>query len=162
MRIFLLCWMLILAPAACGAPAAGPPPSGTAVLPRDLAGCYELHRTKSLYFAPPRLRLDSTAVSDALRGFIRDSAWALARLDAEGRPIIDDRRQPILYWGKHPASDSVRIMIHTGYSGSELIIAPRPGADTLHGRAMEHWDMGPSHNSAGTVALVRIPCIEPG
>jgi hypothetical protein len=161
MRIFLLCWMLILAPAACGAPAAGPPPpvSG-AILPRDLAGCYALTTTKRLYFAPPQLRLDSTAAVDQMRGFVRDSAWALARLDREGRPMVDEQQHPILYWTAAPA-DSILIVISTGFSGSELVVGAGTG-DTLQGRATEFWDMGPSKNDAGAVTLVRIPCVTPG
>lgn len=152
--------MLTFAPAACTPPAASPPPSHHAVLPRDLAGCYELHRTKSLYYAPPRLRLDSTAAFYGRSGPVRDSAWQLVRLDTGGRAIVDERRSPILFW-KAASADSIRIVISTGYSGSELVVGQGTG-DTLQGRATEFWDMGPSENDGGAVTLVRIPCVEPG
>jgi hypothetical protein len=158
MRTFLLGAMLILGSAACGAPPPGPPPVAGVVLPRDLAGCYALNRTKSLYFAPPRIRLDSTAAVDESRGFTRDSAWALARLNAQGGAIVDERTHPILYW-KAASADSIRIMISTGFSGSALTVAARADGDTLHGRGVEFWDMGPTENDAGPVTLVRIPCV---
>jgi hypothetical protein len=74
--------------------------------------------------------------------------------------MIDEQRHPILYWTAAPA-DSMRIVISTGYSGSELVVGAGTG-DTLQGRATEFWDMGPSEDDGGAVTLVRIPCVDPG
>lgn len=159
-------WLLFAALAACGAPPHAPAPAARAVLPGGLAGCYRLNAGRGqpggshLYYAPPRFRLNADTVSRLVRVFARTRAWTLTRLHADGRPVVEERRQPVLYWAADTASDSIRIMFHTAHSGSELVVGAPAGADTLRGRAVEHWDVGPPYSGdGGPVAIIRIPCI---
>jgi hypothetical protein len=164
MRISLITPALLLAMGAfaCGVqrtntPAPRPRATGM-ILARDAPRCYAIRASASLYYAPPRIRLETTPVADIVRHMARDSAWELTRLDAQGGAIVEERRQPILYWAAAPP-DSIRIIISTGFSGSELIVGAAGGADTLRGRAVEFWDVGPSENNAGPVTLAGVPCV---
>jgi hypothetical protein len=157
---------LVVLTVALGACAHGHPTGRPHALPQDLVGCYELHATKALYFAPPRLRLNADTISRQTRLFLRDStldARTISRLKSDGRPM-EARGLGVLYWWRKPASDSVGVMIHTGHSGTELTVHPSASADTLRGDATEHWDFGPPFsNPGGPVSLVRVPClVEPG
>ena len=131
------------------------------VLPDDLVGCYALydHRGRpasdSLYFAPPMVRLKADPYP--VRG---DSAWRLTKLDSAGRVDSDpDAHRGTQYWSAESLSDSIRIRFHTNFSGSELFVNTRAGTDTLHGHAVEHWDIGPSTNDAGPVTAIRVHCL---
>lgn len=129
-------------------------------LPDDLVGCYALYEqdglpaSRSLYFASDRIRLDSAS-------WARPNTWRATRLGANGRVARDDREGRSVYWAADSlAADTIRIMIHTGFSGSELILGTRTlGPNTLHGRALEHWDLGPSTNEAGPVTAIRVACV---
>ncbi|HYW14142.1 MAG TPA: hypothetical protein VE871_19410 [Longimicrobium sp.] len=171
MRSFLRpTWtLLVLGIAGCGRPDAGGAPSvARVVLPRDMAGCYTVHdrhggpTPDSLYFAPPRVRLHAEPASRQARDRAGGTAWALTKLDAGGRPAESrERDRLLLYWAADTLSDSVRINFNAGLSGSELIVLPRPApADTIRGRAVEHWDMGPPFTTeAGPVTMIRIACV---
>lgn len=167
MRISLLTpagLLLALGAAACGGqPANTPPPptpAAASILARDAPRCYQLRAIRNLYYASPQIRLETTPVSDPLRGFVRDSSWALTRLDAQGAAIVDQRRHPILYWTA-ASPDSIRIVISTGFTGSTLVVGAG-GGDTLRGRAVAFHDVGPTSNDAGPVTLVRVPCVTAG
>jgi hypothetical protein len=128
-------------------------------LPQDMAGCYALYdenrlpASESLYFASDRIRLDTVA-----RG--RPRSWKATRLGGSGRVPPGEDEGRAVYWAADSlAADSIRIMIHNGFSGSELILGVRNArANRFHGRALEHWDIGPSTNDAGLVTAVRVPC----
>jgi hypothetical protein len=136
-------------------------------LPRDLVGCYALFDRRgrpasdSLYFAPSHVRLDSAALPSVEREDLTGDRWARTKLDASLQPVHGerDRRPPSLYWTAEPNPERVRMMFHTGFSGTELIFdAPRT-RDTLRGRALQHWDFGPPFTTkAGRVTAVRVPC----
>lgn len=160
MKIVLRWAVLAVSVGAC-AHASSAGPTTARVPPRDLTGCYALRATKRLYYAPPQLRLNADTISRETRLFLGDStlaAWTVSRLEADGRPM-EARRSGMLYWWRHPASDSLGVMIHTGHSGTELTVRPTASADTLRGNATEHWDVGPPFsNPGGAVSLARVPC----
>jgi hypothetical protein len=164
MRTILLCSLLTLG-LAVPARAQTSAPAGTAA-PHHLVGCYAITDSagrpawRHLYFTTPRIRLDAARLAGPWRS-PAGLAWTLTRLDAAGLPIDEEGRQRPLYWAVDARSDSIRISIHSGYSGTELTVAASAGTDTLRGRAMEHWDVGPSSNNAGRVILLRIPCVDP-
>lgn len=146
-----------------GAAACTRPAASRVVLPRDLAGCYALydHRgapaSDSLYFAPEQVRLDTASRSRPSDTALR---WSLLPLDAQGRPMHE---RGLFLWEPHSLSDSIHIVTTNGFSGTELIVAPASARrDTLRGRAVENWDMGPSSDDAGAVTAVRIPCVAGG
>lgn len=160
------CLLLAFGAAACGGQRANtppPPPSAAAsILARDAPRCHQLRAIRDLYYASPRIRLDTTRAVDPWRGIVRDSAWALTRLDARGAAIVDDWTHPILYWTA-ASPDSIRIVISTGFSGSTLVVgAASASGDTLRGRAAAFHDVGPTENDAGPVTLVRVPCVTAG
>lgn len=136
-----------------------------AALPHGMLGCYELFirgglpAPDSLYFTSPKVRLDSAA-SPAERLPEHPRAWSLVRLDANGREMDHGRRSFPTFWSPDSLSDSVHLIISSGYSGTELILPLPAGSDTLHGRAVEHGDAGPPFSrDAGAVTAVRIPCV---
>lgn len=152
----------------CGAPApptaetrtAETPPQAAPLAPHRLAGCYALYdeagkpASRSLYFASDRVRLDTAALA-------RPGTWRATRLRASGGTLPDGEQGRSVYWAADSlAADTIHVHIHTGFSGSELILGVRPASpDTLHGRALEHWDLGPSTNNAGRATAVRVPCV---
>lgn len=164
MRVFAALLILGAGAAECARPQPSMGPNAALVLPRDLAGCYALYGGQGapvthLYFAPPQVRLDTTRAS-----WPNDNGRTsrAARLDARGRPLADDE-MAILYWHPDSLSDTIHVVTSSGFSGTELIVAPgRARRDTLRGRAVEHWDMGPSSNEAGAVMLARVPCVAAG
>lgn len=125
-----------------------------------MTGCYALYdergrpASESLYFAPPKVRLEPTPYP--VRG---DSAWRLAKLDQDGRVDSDPlSRRGTQYWAVDSLTDSIHVVFHTNFSGSELILPRQPDRDTLRGRAVEQWDIGPSINQAGAATAIRYPC----
>jgi len=159
-------WLTALLAFGCASPARSPLERAREAaeaplrLPHDVVGCFALYdqsglpASRSLYFASDRIRLDSAA-------WVRPGTWKATRLGADGGMPGDGRRGNSVYWAADSlAADTIHIMIHTGFSGSELILGVRPApSDTLHGRALEHWDMGPSTNEAGPVTAIRVPCV---
>jgi hypothetical protein len=129
-------------------------------LPHNLAGCYALYdadgrpASQSLHYASDKVRLDTAAHP------VRPDAWSVTRLGGDGGMPGDGRGSRSVYWAVDSlTADTIRVMIHTGRSGSELILGVGPAApDTLHGRALEHWDLGPSTDDAGRVMAVRVSC----
>lgn len=154
---------IALAALACGEPHPVPAPaarSGATELPDDVAGCYALFgrhggpASDSLYFAPERVRLDTVPF-----GYRADSTWTAIKLDPGGRRIGDARVQHgSRYRYSDQSRDTISLLFHTGRSGSELFLSITDGRDTLRGRAVEHWDLGPSTTDAGPVTVIRIPC----
>ncbi|HEX8693847.1 MAG TPA: hypothetical protein VF746_15605 [Longimicrobium sp.] len=138
------------------------------VLPSELAGCYALldrsnqPAAGSLYFAPShvRLTLDDWRPRDPAPEPV--SAWVAVRLDSTLRPLEDQDHEGMgasrWSWGATP--DSVVLLFHTGFSGTELTLAIAPGQrDTLRGHAKEMWDFGPPFVTDGGPAMaVRTPC----
>jgi hypothetical protein len=157
--------------AACGtrAPAAKsaspvPPVVVRAANPPWLAGCYALFNragrpaAESLYWAPSYARLDSGGAG---------TATALDSAGHERGPR--DRRDSLTIgrgtrsWHVDSLADTVRLLFHSGFSGTEFLLGFRRGSDTLRGRAVEHWDFGPPfETNAGQATAVRIPCRRPG
>lgn len=165
MRTSLRWAVLLIALGAC-APGRPGELEAAAVLPGDLTGCHQLHQTSGTYFASRLVRLNPDTVPRSIRWFVRDStspAWTITRLDAEGRPMRG-RSGAVLFWQRDSDSDSIRIMMHTGLSGTELMLGPPVSTDTLRGRAIEFWDVGPPFSSpARPVSFVRVSCLgEPG
>jgi hypothetical protein len=116
----------------------------------DVVGCYALFdRTgrpaaDSLYWAPAIARLDSSG-----------RALKLAPKFDAGRPA----GQPGAYRWSVGAGDSLRVLFHTGFSGTEFVLSRASRGDTLRGRAREHWDFGPPfYTDAGAATAVRIAC----
>ena len=131
--------------------------------PGDLAGCYALFdhagrpASDSLYFAPAYARLETVRRSRARTGMPR--SWGVTRLDTARRAMTgNDDQRGFLFWAPDSLSDSVRVMFHTGFSGTEMILGP-PAArsDTLRGRAIGHWDFR-DDTDEGRVTAVRVPC----
>jgi len=162
------CLTFALPMASCGyeAPAPVLPAIRRLDLPRDLVGCYALFdgrgrpASDSLYFAPSHVRLDSTALPDVQGWDLTGPTWTLARMDASLRPLRGERDGlGSLFWTADSSSVRVRMIFHTGFSGSELVFDARPAGDTLRGRALQHWDFGPPFQTkAGPVTAVRVPC----
>lgn len=152
------CLLLSMAAAACARTAPrGPAANGG--LPERLAGCYALFdrggrpaSDSTLFFAPPYVRLDTTTLGPA-RGHA--SVWTLTRLDADLRPLPE---HAFLSWAA-AGPDSVRVVFHTGFSGTAMKLQARADSDTLRGRATRHRDYGPPHElDGGPVTAVRVPC----
>ena len=124
-------------------------------LKREVAGCYALFgrggrpASGTLYWAP-----------------------ATARLDPDGRairltPSLDAGRPsgPGAYrWSTDSTTDSLRVLFHNGFSGTEFMFAwTGAGADdTIRGRAREFWDAGPRRTEAGAASAIRIACAATG
>jgi hypothetical protein len=165
MRILWCGMLLCVVLAACGRPpASAPAPVAAAILPRDMAGCYALNDSAgqpiswSLTFVPPMVRLYPSSATSQLALVAGNSAWAMLRLDSAGYPLDGVGSQPMVYWTAHPAADSVRLLMSTGYIGAELIIPAQARGDTLRGRMLRHWGAAPPAD-AGTVAVVRTRCL---
>lgn len=163
--ILAACLVLASAASSCGHGAPAPSTMHGLDLPGDLAGCYALFDRRgrpasdSLYFAPSHVRLDSTAVPTDREWDGPRPLWTLAKLDANLRPLRDQRPTAALYWTADSISGNVRMNFHTGFSGSELIFSSRRAGDTLRGHAMQHWDFGPPFTTkGGPVTAVRVPC----
>jgi hypothetical protein len=62
-------------------------------------------------------------------------------------------------WRIDPATDTVRVVFSTGFTGTEFLLGFRQRRDTLWGRAVTHIDVGPPFSSdEGSASAVRIPC----
>jgi len=146
---------------ACGGEAAREPSragrSEPATVRERMAGCYDLLdrngklAARSLWGAASRIRLEMT---DERRPRERNGIvwrWQLSRL-AIGREPGGPAEAG---WAADPRSDSVRVMLSDGFSGTELVL-PSHG-DTLVGRATGHWDFT-SDSDEGRVTAVRIAC----
>jgi hypothetical protein len=132
-------------------------------------GCWALFGSKgeraqgSLYWAPATTRLDSAPERpsdyEALRRFRH-----LERFDVAGRSMDTTgagRRRTRSGWSADSLTDSIRLRFHTGFSGTEFVLALPDHAqhpDTLFGRAFETWDMGPSLTDRGAAHAVRQAC----
>jgi lipopolysaccharide export system permease LptF/LptG-like protein len=149
-----LLFLLVLASivSACGRPGAQPSSRGLVVTRADLEarlpGCYAFFdhagrpASDSLYWAPAIGRLDSGGRAAKL-----------------GSATTAGRRRDNNNWRVDARTDTVRVLFHSGFSGTEFILGLRPHGDTLRGRAVEHWDFGPPFsNDAGVVSAVRIAC----
>ena len=132
----------------------------------ELVGCYAIYTRagklldSTFYNSSPLVRLDSTPLGitahDTVPGIIR----AMARLDQSGRPL--DQTPPTRFsfrsWYADSLSDSIRISFSNGFSGAEAILAAPGRVDTLWGRIVENWDVGPTTNSRGRIYAVRVRC----
>jgi hypothetical protein len=124
-------------------------PSRSAVF--GVVGCYAFFdsagraASEKLYWAPATARLDSNGRAVKLT----------PKFDA-GAP----RGGPGSYrWSITAAGDTLRVLFHNGFSGTEFAFAWVGRVDTLRGRAQEHWDAGPPFVTvAGSATGVRIPC----
>ena len=138
-------------------------------LRRELVGCYALFGdderpvdSSGYYNASPRVRLDSLPVSATVRDNRPGIVRVLHRLNAGGRrqaassPI--EFRSPA--WSADSLTDSIRLSFSNGLSGASFILAaPSTAADTLEGRAEEHWDFGPPFETPrGRARAVRVRC----
>ena len=160
--------LVMLAVTACHrAPAEGRAWVPRSALRRELVGCLALRDARGraadsgYYGASPRVWLDTVPIGsiDPLAG----AAWLLRRLDAEGRPLDQAVPHPLFSprWTADSLTDSVRLSFHDGFSGAVFILAAPAGADTLRGRAVEYWDVGPSKTNRGRVWALRIRCDHP-
>ncbi|MEP6833668.1 MAG: hypothetical protein ABJB74_09745 [Gemmatimonas sp.] len=131
-------------------------------------GCWELRGLTgeraegSLYWAPSIARLtDLRPASPWATSFplYRD----VVRLDSLGRDLAlpDPRgKRGWAVWAADTFSDSIRIGFSSGFSGSWFVFSLPTGktADTLHGRAYEHWDYQPeTPRGRATAIAVRCP-----
>ena len=116
-----------------------------------LVGCYAFFdragrpAMDSLYWAPATARLDSGGRAVKLT----------PRFDP-GRPAPG----PGAYgWSIGGLGDSLHVLFHNGFSGTEFVLGRTDRGDTLRGRAREHWDFGPPYaTEAGSATAVRISC----
>lgn len=120
------------------------------VAPHTVVGCYAFFdragrsAAESLYYAPATARLDSGG-----------HAVKLSPKFDRGQP----RGPGSFRWSLGGPGDSLRVLFHSGFSGTEFVFGQPVVSDTLHGRAVEHWDSGPPfRTNAGTATAVRIEC----
>jgi hypothetical protein len=111
------------------------------------------------YNASPIVRLDSTeleGVVDRLKGIWR----TVVPLDTLGQPSRTTRGMFPPTWSADSLTDTVRISFVNGFSGAEFVLSiPLGVRDTLRGRALEHWDVGPPHlSSRGVAHAIRVAC----
>ena len=155
------CVWIALAALGCGERPAAVAAPAHPQLPYHVAGCYAVvgrhggPASDRLYFASAMVRLDTLPF-----GYRADSVWTAIKLDSERRRIMD----PHLQHGSRSrysdqSHDTISLLFHTGRSGSELFLSIVDGPDTLHGRAVEHWDLGSSTTDAGRVTAIRVPCL---
>jgi hypothetical protein len=136
------------------ATASGPsrtPASVGAAAQRQLVGCYAFFdrsgraAAKSLYWAPATARLDSNGHA--------------VKLTPQFDPGRDTDGPGAYRWSLTPRADSVNVLFHTGFSGTEFRFAVPERGDTLRGRARQHWDFGPPFETdGGPATAVRISC----
>jgi len=93
-------------------------------------------------------------------------APATARLYPDGRAVkltpkfdLGRGRGPVAYrWSIDDGGDSLKVGFSSGYSGTEFAFALPERSDTLHGRALEHWDFHPPGTKPVPATAVRIAC----
>ena len=153
----------------CGrAPAAGVELTGApAQLSwQDLLGCWALYDSAgrraeaSLYWAPPVVQLDSSLPEDP-RYRTRQGERQAHKLDSLHRRIETSRRFGGSVWWTDSLVDTVQMVFSNGFSGTRLKLGvpeSRRALDTLHGRAIEFWDEGPTMTLAGSASAVRVSC----
>lgn len=165
-RLFIATLLLAAAAAGCRPP---PPPRGAPPVAAgaELLGCYALFSGNgrpldgSFYNASPMVRLDATRWIEPWAR--RDDLRLMVRLDGDGRPIGGVvGRLPIVppVWRYEPATDSLALSFHDGFSGVTLSLHAPPGArDTLRGTIDDNWDFGPPYTRPrGSGYAVRVPC----
>ena len=133
-------------------------------------GCYELltqtgtRVDSTFYNASPLVRLDSSGIhstiTDTLPGILR----SLVRLDTGGRALDPAILQlQSFHWAADSLTDSIWLSFFDGLSGTVVILAaPALVTDTLWGRLMERWDVGPSVFDRGSVHAIRVRCVVNG
>ena len=150
---------------------AGRPPSVPLArygLRADVVGCFALRWTprrppqQEYYRASAQVRLDTAVRTLRTPRSVPGVARQLARLDAGGRAMDTVAART---WAAPPAwsadslTDSIRVSFLDGFSGAMFVFAAAPGADTLPGRAENHWDSGPPFvTDLGTATAVRVYC----
>ena len=125
-----------------------------AIVPATILGCYALldHRgrsaAESLYWSPAMARL-YTGGSAGKWTFEADT----------GVPATSPGNYN---WAIDSVGDTLRLLFHSGFSGTEFILGVAGVGDTLRGRAVEHWDFGPPYETdGGRASAVRIACSGP-
>ena len=137
-------------------------------LRREALGCFFLlmadgrRASDTLYDVPIGVRLDSSAFPTTTSYTSPGVVRALQALDSAGR-IVDTLNREITtlrFWSADSLTDSIRLELQVDMSGVTMALAvPKAQpVDTLHGRAMAFWDLGPSNEEAGIVMAVRTPC----
>ncbi len=146
-----------------------PIPAARTELRSEMLGCYALYTRRGtpldstvFYHASPVVRLDSSSVRSSQNDVpTADGRRHLHRLSATLQPLSrDERHIPWESWWSDRDTDTLRIGLSTGFSGTMLALAPvTTTADTLRGRVEVRWDSGPPFVTDRTRALaVRIPC----
>lgn len=143
-----------------------PAVAARSALRAEALGCWALYGADgrpapfTLFLAPAVARLDSTRGSLPSTQLTSRDAFRVDSRDQRLAHRYNGREQA--HWSADSLSDSIRIGFSNGHSGSRLVLALPAGAataDTLRGRAYEHWDFGPPwytfHRSA---YAVRQPC----
>ena len=148
-----------------------PPSVARDALPPGILGCWALYDNKGkpvrggdYYWSPGHVRLDSTprpSSYDRDPGVIR-RAIRLGPLPLHpGAPVGEEWN----VWTVDSLADTVRIEFApgfgSGYPGTEFILALPSGrrqVDTLRGRAVAHFRIGPLPRRIGRASAVRVPC----
>ena len=128
----------------------------------DAIGCYSLFRADgrridtTYYNASPNVRLDSAVVAsfDSLPGAYRE----MLAFDELWQPSRSTRGIQNATWSTDSLSDSLRLSFVNGFSGAQFVFLLAARSDTVHGRASESWDIGPSVTDRGQAFAVRIAC----
>ncbi len=132
----------------------------------ELVGCYALYTPggklldSTFYNASPLVRLDSSPLGITARDTVPGIFRRMVRLDRSGHPVdrMDSTSFSFRSWYADSLSDSIRASFSDGFSGAEVILAAPGRVDTLWGRIVENWDMGPTTNDRGRVYAVRVRC----
>ena len=120
-----------------------------------VVGCYALFDSAGrsaagrFYWAPATTRLEPGGRAVKLTPE-RDSGNAV--------------RTPGAYrWTVTPGGDSLRLVFHSGFSGTDFLLHLSQPGDTLRGRALGNWDLGPRYGTdEGAAMAVRIACPQEG
>jgi hypothetical protein len=110
-----------------------------------------------LYWAPAVARLLET------REEAGSGEFHLVRLDSAGRNMRTERERGFTYWSADSLTDSIRIGVSSGFSGTQFVFAlpvAERARDTVRGRAYEHWDYKANTNR-GRAMAVRTSCPAP-
>lgn len=165
--ILLVCGVavIVVAAAAYARESMAARKDGAAGLPGRMAGCWALYdgagrpASDSLYFAAARVRLQTTRTSGRRVSSAAEPRWKIVRLDANGADVArthDPSGELENWW--YGGDGRIHVQFSSGFSGTEFIL-PSVRGDTLHGRAVEHWDFGPPFSTnGGKVTVVRIAC----
>jgi hypothetical protein len=138
----------------------------------SVLGCWALYDSagapaaKNLYWAASLARLDRDTLEGPYSG-IPGAARVAVKLESTGQPFFAsnvDRRHQTISWTADSLADTIRVMFSSGFSGTSFVFGIPKGdvrTDTLRGRAIEFFDVGPSESDAGRAHAIRVECAKP-